>query len=548
MRPGHLLLILTLPLLAHAAVHAQGEPPLTLLVQETTWSYGPETWKTNPAGPDGTEDLSFWYNSLGTQVEWIVRVERQGLPATPDWTYDATLTDGATTLTGRVDTGTEPGTLRLRFDVDGQRATPQTPLVDALQPGPWTMRLDARSATGPEGYGQIRIDSHAVTFEADRAGIAVPESIIPRIDDIGAGTATWMPLQPIHGQHSTLLRTNNPASVQWSAWYPTRVASIENLTITSPAGWTELQLATVAPVGNLVPLSLDADQLPPGLWILCALQPGAPAVTWLLPIGTAATVTNIQAPNPDPQGQSNPLGPLGPVTYQLASDSPDALDLMAGTAYALRQITLGTTGTHHEDGSQPIDGSVLAQTALHPTNRGTAQAALDTTLLRASHESSYAFLAILLDETGTYQGHSGHLRGTIPTLEPGRLRAGQESPITLRLQHAGALADDHAGPIPPGLALLAHIDLQADNKMLSSDTVSIPHGGTLAHTARYQPTQTGSTTLEAHIDTGDLQFSLQRTASVAAANDAKAPGIGTPLLATGLMATAFVLRKRDIRG
>ncbi len=531
MRQGFLILVLMLPLVFPAFSEAQGETPLTAHITAVTWSYGPETWKMSPGSIDGPDDLVLGQFNLGTQLSVGVDLARRGEAVDPAWDYAATLTDGLTQMDGKVTAGVETGSFLLQFDVDGTSSAPGAAAVEPLIPGTWTLRIDATSADGPEGFGLAWISAHENGFRTDRAGIMAPQSVLPFIQDIGAGQSAWMPLSPIHSDVTIEVHSESENPVHWSAWK--RLTPTNSAPLASLATWAMIDLGQTTWEQSKSALTLDVERLGSGLWVLSGLQAGSLATTILVPVGTEATVESVLAPEP-----GNP----GTVDFTLNFDGADVIDLTSGTAYAIKQSHIGTRGNH--ESTRALDGSVLVQSPLIPANRGLVQASLDTTLLRSSNQQAYAFLALLLDAAGDYVGHGGHLRGIIPEFAAPSIQVNTPGTVPVVLQHANAKAEPDS--VPPGLALDARIQVTADGAAIADDTVSIPNGGTLTHHAAIRPKTVGHLLFEVDVDTGDLQFQVAQSASVGAQEDKNAPSPSVVLMLVGVAFSAFLLRNRDI--
>ncbi len=512
-------------LLVAMPVVAQAPSGLVVDIEESTFSYGPEDWKTGYDVDDapslavrGTD----WSATLGARLDLHIKAVPASGNAGNDWDYQAWLTDGLVEVEGLV-TPDPAGRFMARFDIDGQRALPGVDAIPALVPGTWTLRVratteDASGNTVPEGSGQARMETSALFADSPRRGeqavdaIQVPASLLPRIDAVGP-MEVWLNRAAIPSGTTIHFQAEGTQLV-WRAWWPEGLG-------TDPT-WTSRD------IGDGDGASTAMLSTTPGteqLFIITVIDPiGGGHHVWALGVSDDATrVTSVTAPRP---------GESGAVLFDLATPSRAALNLAPGTLHAI---------------GMEAEATLIASSPLIPTDQTHVRAILDAGATRA-HGGPYRTVTIL-ESGGAYAGHITFDRGLAMELDVPTLGEGTVGEMHVYLR---SLSSDGRSEPNPALQTRATLDLEAAGSTTST-SFEVLEAGSLSLPFTFTPATAGSVTITALLDTGDTVTRLDQVEPVLDAQEYENadkpwydPGkyIPGPPVAILLVALALLGRKR----
>ncbi|MGB1586979.1 MAG: hypothetical protein ACPHID_08070 [Thermoplasmatota archaeon] len=531
-----ILLALIVPLLVLTAPGGSAQV-LELDLVSIEFDVAPETWKTRtPQEASYADDLGVWSASLGLHVDVQLDVQRASNGPEATWTYTATLTDGARTVSGYV---TQDDALEVRFDVDGQRAHSGQDAIEALRPGIWRLDLEARQGERLEGRGTATFTTTGLGLERlDVPVIEIPQAMVPHVRETGPGDSIWLPLDPIA---SGLMATVNfPAAtnVTWDVWAavsglagpPTvrvPVPGVPDPFILTPLGPTDpTDAATIwlhSEVGQFEASAGTFEyefQVPsdPTLLIFTAHTDGQ-MIHFLVPGrgGDFGWEEILAQP-----GQQGPVS----VTVYGPTDMPLPADMHV--------ISQGP------DGVAPLSVSVLS-----PAGERVWRGVYDGITTREAGHAKIGLVAFFQDAFGGYAGHVAGIRGIDVDLDAPTLGIGRAANLDALLSHPHPQRD-------AGFSILADLEIQFAGPVLSTTQVDLAAGADILRSHVITPTQMGLQTASIQVDTGDLLFTVQEDFEVldaAAYEEATAPWYDVPGPGLGLVAVGLgllALRKREI--
>ncbi len=524
------LLLLSLP------VTAQAPSGLEVTIEEHRFSYAPEDWKSEFPITDQaslTMRAADWSASLGARLEVHVRaVPRAGQPGN-DWTYEATLSDGANQVKGLV-TPDPAGRFYATFDVDGQRALPGMAAVPALVPGDWVLRVRASSedASGnvvPEGSGQVLLTTQGIDGRIPMRGndtlehIALPAYQLPRITEAGPG-AIWFNRVPVPSGVPVVFGAD-ATGIVWHAWHRAPPAAVAGVVPLPIVRWQSTELPA-AEAGGASHVAFGAASGEAAVFIVTAIHPdfGGGRIWALAASDAAATVDRISAPPP---------GSEGPVRFGLGVPAWAPDGLMGSRLLALAAASEGAT--------ELAEAPIIADGLQHGT------AVLDGQSLRA-HQGPYRVVA-MLEAQGAYAGHVVFERGVEALLDVPVLGEGTSATATVTLR---SLSQDGRSDRNPLLTANGTLRMQIGDDTQTT-SFELIEGGTLRMPFTFTPTSSGIITLRATVDTGDTYRVVETSYPVLDAEEyAKGlkewydPGkyVPGPSAALLLLALALLGRKR----
>lgn len=535
------LLLLLVP-----SVPAQGGV-LEVTLTDFTFDVAPETWKSRaPTEETAPYDLGFWGASLGLHLDVTLDLLRGGTKTGSTWTYEVTLSDGAVRVPGYVDV-VGPGKLEVRFDVDGQRAHSGQSAVPELAAGTWTLHVRASQGDRHEGTGTTTLTTRSLAFEGTGApGLALPEHLVPHVQELGPGPNTWMPLESVPGAvFPATFRLDGAAELHFDLWLA--ISGVD-----TPLGLLDLPVPDLPDPIALTPVAGNS--------------PTNAATAWFqVELGSADALDEVQALLPTPNGTALAI-------YTVHTDQGGMVDFVVpvqGAPVNVQQIlaTPGSEGPVQISVQAPIDGPLanlhvisqdvpatmgnelggrhLTSGLLLPAGEDQWQGGYDGTATRSAAVPAVAVVGFFQDANGGYAGHAAALRGVDARFDAATLGQGEDGELDLILAHVHPLRD--AGLSLPLLADVSFAGTQFESAMLE-----LAAAGELQRSHPIRPAAAGAFPAQAIIDTGDLRFTVDQSLDVLdpeAYEDATAPwyDVPGPGLAAVLVGLAFLaLRKREI--
>ncbi len=504
-------------------VSAQGLPAELV---GTSFEHSIETWKSGHEGgyQDGARAVGPWQASLGTSAALTFRV-----PGSDGWHYQATLTDGETTVEGVATSVGERVTIR--FDVDGQRPLLDQAEIPALLPGLWRYHITGFPGDGPlpptnpAGSASGVLETDTLRFlgvlgaDGFLPGMSLPEDLLPNIREVGAGKTTWMPTKTMPSLAMAIQGTPgaNVTLRGWSAAGPGAAEPLPALPVDLTEAldpgtqWTRIDMPRVqlGPQGDLV-IGIPPD-IGNRLVVMSAVSENGGSATWVLGFGNENYQIESVLSEPGSEGSTR-------ITRTGPAGRPAAIH-----AISTDRLTETAAG-----------GRVLATGGAIPDDQDHWQGAIDGRATRSEQVAGYHLLSWFLDPEGNYLGHAVATRGLDVQMQA------DERGLAIGLEH---LRSDDTG-VDPANTVRAAVTASIAGRSLGTQTVHVPQGGLL--TVDFEQALAPGVH-EAHvvIDTGDLYFARTASLEVPEPETGLLERAPSPLPLLPLLGL-LLLRKREI--
>ncbi len=531
-------MLLLLPLPAHA------QDGLTVTA-EGRFVYGPEDWKDRLADPQGPP---LWNASLGLRWVGTITVER-GSEAFTDWEFEASISDGVTTIPGLL-RNVQRNSFELLVDVDGQRAAGGQDAIPALEPGTWSIQVRGFQVVAGEertlGTGSTGLTAASMRAIADPSTVPdlivqgnprfvpVPESVLPEINEIGAGNAMLMSTQPVRPGSQVLLAVEAP-------------------------GHTHIDLlvhvaTSVLPTGN--PLDGTPADLGPDAGVVWQAQRQNDIEVF--DDGFAVVALNVDPARRDAMVVTLHNSTTGATASFLLPASASqgriaAVDVQDGLATAVLQSPRDVPRV------TPIlvtrnPGVIASEELLRPPVIPGAEplAAWPASTTRDIGISSYRIVAIWLDEDGSYASHHIIDRGVDVHFEFPTMGQGSRADVDALLSNPSS---DGISGAAEAWSIAGFFSISGPDGPITSSDFEISEGSTITRSFDVVPPNAGRAPFNIRINTPEVSFTHHQEATVLERDAFEAeqkpwydpgkyvPGPGA-ILMLALLGAALARRKR----